>query len=84
MYILDTTNYRVLKWTLGDPLGYVVAAGNGGGSTLTQISTSYGMFVDNQYNIYISDFANHRVVEWLITNTTTGVLVWFDLIYENF
>jgi hypothetical protein len=75
MYILDTTNYRVLKWQLGDPLGYVVAGGNGAGSSLTQISTSYGMFMDNQLNIYVSDSGNSRVVKWLSTNTTSGILV---------
>jgi hypothetical protein len=75
MYILDTSNYRVLKWTVGDPLGYVVAGGNGAGSSLTQISTSYGMFVDSQLNIYISDSTNCRVTKWLSTNTTSGILV---------
>jgi hypothetical protein len=75
MYILDTTNYRVLKWTVGDPLGYVVVGGNGAGSSLTQISTSYGMFMDNQLNIYVSDSGNSRVVKWLSTNTTSGILV---------
>jgi sugar lactone lactonase YvrE len=81
MYILDTTNYRVLKWQLGDPLGYVVAGGNGAGSSLTQISTSYGMFVDSQLNIYVSDSANCRVTKWLSTNTTSGILV-FNFFYN--
>jgi len=75
MYILDTTNCRVLRWAVGDPLGYVVAGGNGAGSALTQFSTSYGMFVDSQFNIYVSDFANHRIVKWFSTNTTSGILV---------
>jgi len=77
MYILDTTNYRVLRWAVGDPLGYLVAGGNGAGTSLTQISTSYGMFMDNQLNIYISDSGNSRVVKWFSTNTTSGILV-FD------
>ncbi len=75
MYILDKDNYRVLRWKYGDPLGYVVAGGNGAGSSLTQISTSYGMFLDSQSNIYISDSGNARVTLWLSTNTTSGILV---------
>lgn len=75
MYILDSSNCRVLKWQLGDPLGYVVAAGRGCGSQLFQIAISYSMFVDNQGNIYISDYTNHRVTYWSTTNTTSGVLV---------
>ncbi|CAF4729948.1 unnamed protein product [Rotaria sp. Silwood1] len=75
MYILDTTNYRVLRWAFGDPLGYVVAGNQLSGSALTQITTSYAMFVDDQYNIYVSEYGNHRVTLWLATNTTAGVLV---------
>ncbi len=75
MYILDTSNYRVLRWKVGDPLGYIVAGGNSAGSSLTQISTSYSMFVDSQLNIYISDSGNSRVTKWLHTNTTAGILV---------
>ena len=80
MYILDSTNYRVLKWRLGDPLGYVMAGGNGAGSSLTQITTSYAMFVDSQYNIYVSEYSNHRVTKWSPTNTTAGILVFIFFI----
>ncbi|CAF4520227.1 unnamed protein product, partial [Rotaria sp. Silwood2] len=75
MYILDTTNYRVLRWQFGDPFGYVVAGGNGAGAALTQITTSYGMFVDSQSNVYVSESGNHRVTLWLSTNATAGILV---------
>ena len=75
MYILDQTNYRVLRWKFGEPLGYVVAGGNGAGGSLTQISTSYAMFIDSQYNIYVSDSGNSRVSLWLPTNRTSGILV---------
>ncbi|CAF1082804.1 unnamed protein product [Rotaria sordida] len=75
MYILDTSNYRVLQWQFGEPFGHVVAGGNGAGSALTQITTSYAMFVDSQSNIYVSEYGNHRVTLWLSTNTTSGTLV---------
>lgn len=75
MYILDRTNYRVLKWQHGEPLGYVIAGGNGAGSALNQISTSYAMFLDQQTNIYISDSSNCRVTVWYAANRTSGVLV---------
>ncbi len=78
MYILDTSNYRVLKWTVGDPLGYIIVGGNGNGAAFTQIGTSYAIFVDNQFNIYVSESSNNRVTKWLVTNTTAGILVRFD------
>ncbi|CAF4516191.1 unnamed protein product, partial [Rotaria socialis] len=75
MYILDAYNYRVLRWQLGDPIGFVVAGGHGSGTTLGTIGLSYGLFLDNQYNIYISDTGNNRVVKWVAGNTTAGLLV---------
>lgn len=75
MFILDTSNYRVLKWQLGEPLGYVVAGGNGNGGGLNQIGGSYAMFIDSQSNIYVSDSGNDRVTFWSATNKTAGILV---------
>ncbi|CAF5037126.1 unnamed protein product, partial [Rotaria sp. Silwood1] len=75
MYILDTNNYRILKWQLGEPIGYVVAGGNGNGGAFKQIGQSFGMFVDQNYDIYISERGNHRVSKWFNGNTTAGVLV---------
>ena len=81
MFILDTSNYRVLRWDLGQPMGVVVAGGQGAGSGFNQISTSYAMFVDEQENIYISDNANNRIVRWSPSNTSSGILV--CVIYLN-
>ncbi|CAF4947046.1 unnamed protein product, partial [Rotaria socialis] len=75
MFIMDTSNYRVLKWAVGDPLGYVVAGGNGNGGAFTQIGASYALFIDAQYNIYISDNSNNRITKWLNGNTTAGALI---------
>jgi hypothetical protein len=78
MYILDSYNYRVLKWTSGDPLGYIVAGGSGSGTAFTQIGISYGLFIDSMLNIYISEQGNNRVTKWFFGNTTAGTLVRFD------
>ena len=66
MYILDS-NYRVVKWLPGQPLGFSVVGNRGSGSTLDKIGTSYGLYLDNQANIYVSEYSNHRVynvVQW--------------------
>ena len=75
MFILDSSNYRVLKWQLGDQLGSVVVNGRGSGSTLDKIGTSYAMCFDNQNFIYISEYGNHRVTKWPLSNNTLGQLV---------
>ena len=75
MFILDTSNYRVLQWQLGEPLGTIVVNGRGAGSTFDKISTSYAFFIDNQLNIYVSDSGNDRVTRWANGNNTVGSLV---------
>jgi hypothetical protein len=77
MFILDRDNYRVLKWQVGDTLGYVIAGGRGAGALFTQITTSYGLFVDTRYNVYVSEYSNYRVTLWSAGNTTAGRLVIF-------
>ena len=75
MFILDTSNSRVLRWEAGEPLGIVVAGGQGAGSAFNQLGTSYSMFVDSRYNIYISESSNHRITRWSVDNSSAGVLV---------
>ncbi len=75
MYILDTDNYRVMKYLPGQPLGFQVAGGSASGTTVDKIGTSYAIYLDDQSNIYISEYANHRVTLWTNGNTTTGRIV---------
>ena len=75
MYILDLNNFRVLRWQLNEPLGYVVAGGRGSGTTFDRMGSSYDLFIDSQYNIYISETGNNRVTRWAAGNTTAGMLV---------
>ncbi|CAF5110362.1 unnamed protein product, partial [Rotaria sp. Silwood1] len=72
LYIVDTLNYRVQKWVYGEPLGLTVAGGRGFGTSYTQIGTSYGLYVDNQYNVWVSEYSNHRVTRWAAGNTAAG------------
>ena len=51
-----------------------VAGGNGQGSGLNQLGYLYGLYVDDDQTIYVTDFDNHRVVEWK-KGATTGRVV---------
>ncbi len=44
--------------------GATVAGGNGGGSAANQLLNPYCVFVDNDGNVYVSDFYNHRIQKW--------------------
>lgn len=75
MFILDTSNCRVLRWLIGEPMGYPVAGDQGCGSAMTQMTTSYAMVVDQATNVYVSEFSNHRVTFWSANNRSFAVLV---------
>lgn len=81
MFIMDTYNYRVLKWQAGEPMGFVVAGGYGSGGGFNQFGYSYAIFVDQQQDIYISDYTNNRIMKWSSSNTTTGSLVIFFILF---
>lgn len=76
LYILDSNNFRVLRWV--NNVATVVAGGRGAGSTFDRMSTSYNIFVDSTSNIYLSDYANHRVTFWAANNPNISQLVYID------
>ena len=41
-----------------------IAAGNGKGNELNQLSNPRGIYVDNDKTIYIADWGNDRIVSW--------------------
>jgi len=75
MFIVDSSNYRIMKWNTGDSLGYIVAGGNGNGAGFNQFGLCYALFVDSSFNIYVSDNSYHRITFWSVSNTTSGILV---------
>ncbi|CAF0890170.1 unnamed protein product [Rotaria sp. Silwood1] len=74
IYVLDTLNYRVLKWWENGTNTTIVAGTTGiVGSTSSNatFSTSYGLFVDDFSYVYVSDGANYRVMRFP-PNSTSG------------
>ncbi|CAF4031621.1 unnamed protein product [Rotaria sp. Silwood2] len=54
--------------------GVTIAGGNGRNSGMNQLSSPWGLYVDNDQTVYIADNSNHRVVEWKC-GATTGRIV---------
>ena len=75
MFISDNYNFRVLRWDVGDQLGYVIAGGRGLSSAFTNMGYSGALFVDQFYNVYVSEQNYHRITLWSNGNTTAGRLV---------
>lgn len=81
MYILDTYNYRVVKWKIGEPIGTTIVNGRGIGSTFDKIGRSHSMIVDQLFNIYVSEYGNNRITKWFYGNNTGGTLVKFHFLF---
>ena len=65
IYILDSGNDWVVKWTPGAVNGTIVAGGNGYGSNANQLATPWAMFIgSNTSVIWIADTYNNRIVRW--------------------
>jgi sugar lactone lactonase YvrE len=70
MYVTDSTNVRVQKWSRGAASGETVAGGYSPGSGANQLSAPLGVVVDSQGNILVCDTGNHRVQKWSYGATT--------------
>ena len=64
LYVSDTAQHEVRRYTIGDKNGTVVAGGNGQGNQLNQLSFPTYLFVNEEQALYVSDYLNHRVMKW--------------------
>ncbi|CAF4172252.1 unnamed protein product, partial [Adineta steineri] len=66
LYVSDWIQGEVRRWKMGEYNngGIIVAGGNGQGDQLNQLSNPRSIFVDEDQSVYVSDWANHRVMKW--------------------
>ncbi|CAF3270294.1 unnamed protein product [Rotaria socialis] len=74
LYVSDTERHEVRRYGSGNPLGKVVAGGNGQGSRLNQLNNPTYIFVGPDQAVYVSDSWNDRVVKW-DRGATQGIVV---------
>jgi sugar lactone lactonase YvrE len=71
MYVIDESNYRVVKFPPGTTSltnGVIVAGGNGRGTAFNQFFNPYSIFVDRHNVIYVAD--NERVLKFPAGSTS--------------
>ena len=64
MYIVDSNNHRIQKWTYGACSGVTVAGIGTSGAAANQLYYPTGVVVDSNQYIYITDTFNHRIQRW--------------------
>ncbi|CAF1284045.1 unnamed protein product [Rotaria sp. Silwood1] len=75
IYVLDITNSHVIRFFKNrtNPVTIAGITGQYGGPDNTStIGTCYSIFVDNNENLYVSDFSNNRVVRYS-SNSSSGM-----------
>ena len=80
IYILDALNYRVQRWSRNGSDIITVAGINGvagDSSSMSTFGVSFGIFVDKDGYLYVSDQSNHRVLRYPpgSTSGTNGTVV---------
>ncbi|CAF1391657.1 unnamed protein product, partial [Didymodactylos carnosus] len=76
MYIGDYGNNRILKWSLGATSGTIFAGGNGYGCAYNQFQDIYGIVMDSDGYLYVSDFSCNWILKFPSdsNSTTMGIL----------
>ena len=64
MYIADSRNHRIQKWTKGAKSGVRVAGTGSAGRGLSELNLPLKVLVDMNGYMYIADFGNNRIVCW--------------------
>ncbi|CAF3564138.1 unnamed protein product, partial [Rotaria socialis] len=55
--------------------GMTIAGDNGEGGATNQLNDPQGLFVDDDQTVVITDFGNHRIMQWKNGDTTNGQVV---------
>ncbi len=77
LYVSDYANNRIQKFPAGSTgatNATTVAGGNGQGNATNQLSMPYGMFIDNNKNLYVADAGNSRIMMYA-PDSTNGTIV---------
>ncbi|CAF2807150.1 unnamed protein product [Rotaria sp. Silwood2] len=64
VYVADSNNARIVKWTQNATFGQIVAGGFGAGGGTAQLYGPMDLVVDKSGSIYITDTFNNRVQKW--------------------
>ncbi|CAF4258079.1 unnamed protein product, partial [Adineta steineri] len=60
-YVADFGHHRVIRWCEGKGEGEIVVGGNGKGHQSNQLSYPFDLSFDDEGNLYVVDWENHRI-----------------------
>ena len=66
LYVADTLNHRIQRWTNNACSGVTVAGTGIAGSGLDQLNSPVAVVVDTNSYMYITDQGNNRILRWAV------------------
>ncbi|CAM4841247.1 unnamed protein product, partial [Rotaria magnacalcarata] len=69
VYVADTSNNRVMRWTQGAKQGTIIVGGNGAGAGAEHLGVPVGLSFDRRGNLCVADQDNDRVQDFLSNKT---------------
>ena len=75
IYIADSANHRIQRWTYGACSGVTVAGTGTSGSTTSQLNFPVSVIVDTNQIMYIGDQGNNRIHRWTVGDCSGQCLV---------
>lgn len=75
LYIGDTNNHRVMKYSVGASSGTIVAGGYGQGFNKSQLNFPVGLYYDSSSNsLVIANAGANNIVRWTIGQSTWTIV----------
>ncbi|CAF4922494.1 unnamed protein product, partial [Rotaria magnacalcarata] len=66
VFVCDTRNQRIQKWSVNANVGVTVAGDYSAGSNPLQLRDPQSLTLDSQGNIYVADTFNRRVQKFVL------------------
>jgi hypothetical protein len=67
MFIADTGNDRIMRWTIGASSGMIIAGTGTSGTLASQLDSPYSISFDSNGSLFVSDWANDRIQKFVIS-----------------
>jgi tripartite motif-containing protein 71 len=74
IYVTDSDNNQVVKFTASSTINIIVAGGGAPGSAANQLNGPYGSCKDENGTLYVADSSNERVLKY-VSGSLNGILV---------
>jgi hypothetical protein len=67
MFIVDTGNDRIMRWTIGASSGMIIAGTGISGTQAYQLNSPYSISFDSNGSLFVSDWGNNRIQNFAIS-----------------